>query len=89
MPVGLVCCLAQLFVNPVQKFLRLLGVTVHVPLIGPLGIDEFLPCAVAEILSLREIWVTVMGDVALRRLGHGNKSDNEQQTDDYCEESGF
>jgi hypothetical protein len=61
----------QLFVDLVQQVLGLLGVPLHVPLVGFLRGDNLLPGLLAEPLSCCQVGVPAAGNVLLRRLGKG------------------
>lgn len=72
----------QLAVHVVEQFFGFLGVTVEVPLVGPLGLFDFFPGLLAQTLGRGEIGVAFAGDVALRPLGDGNSSEEEHGTED-------
>ena len=66
-----------------------MSVTLHVPLIGLLGRDNFIEGLLTQSLGRRQVWVTVVGDVALGLLGHHGNSNKKQQTGCNREQSGF
>jgi len=80
---------AQFAVYLVQEILRFLSVTLHVPFIGLLGRDNFIEGLLTQSLGRRQVWVTVVGDVALGLLGHHGNSNKKQQTGCNREQSGF
>src|SRR5262249_28501829 len=61
------------------QFLSFLRVSLQVPFIGPLGLDDATPGLLAEPLGSREIGMAGARDVARGELRHGNASHQHYQ----------
>jgi hypothetical protein len=75
------CRHLQFIVNFIQQVLRSLSVSLHVPLIGLLGIKDSLPGPSTQILGCRDVRMPRAGDIPLRFLGYGHASNNEKSAE--------
>ena len=66
-----------------------MSVSLHVPLIGPLGINDSLPRPSTQVLGCCDIWMAGAGDIPLRLLGYGRGSKKENRAEDARQDAVF
>ena len=88
-PVGGLRSLLQFVVHLVQKFLGLLRVALHIPLVGLLCVHDSLISLRAQPLRRRQVRVAARGNILRRPLGKGQTSEQEEGSQEQPEEFCF
>lgn len=70
----------QFVIGLYEQILGLLGMTFHIPFVGPLRCGDLLPGFLAQPLGGSEIRMVRGGNILFWSLGDGKPSDDEQGT---------